>query len=94
MSVAWLLARLKMESHSLGVRLVDFLWKGLQEAGSDHSLYVSHSFRIGAATTAAKKGVEDCIIKTLGRWENSAYLQYVRLARDQLVGALNILASP
>ena len=40
-------------------RFVDQLRKGLREAPTT---YCSHSFRIGAATTAAKK---DCIIKTL-----------------------------
>ncbi len=35
---------------------------------------------------ATEKGVEDCIIKTLGRWKSSAHLQYVRLSRNQLVG--------
>ncbi len=74
-------------------RFVDWLRKGLRMAGIDPTMYCSHSFRIGAATTAAKKGVEDCIIKTLGRWESSAYLQYVRLSRDQLVGVSNILAA-
>ncbi len=75
-------------------RFVDRLRTGLREAGIDPTVYCSHSFRIGAATTAAKKGVEDCIIKTLGRWESSAYLQYVRLSRDQLVGVSDILAAP
>ena len=75
-------------------RFVEYLKKGLELAGINPSLYSGHSFRIGAATTAAKKGAEDCIIKTLGRWESSAYLQYVRLSRDQLVGVSNILAAP
>ena len=39
-----------------------------------------HSFRIGAATTAAAKGIEDLLIKTLGRWESLAYLQDVKTA--------------
>ena len=48
------------------------------------SKYSGHSFRIGAATTAASVGVEDSLIKTLGRWESSAYLLYVRVPRDRL----------
>ena len=46
--------------------------------------YCSHSFRIGAVTTGAKSGIEDCVIKTLGRWESLAYLQYVKTPRTQL----------
>ena len=64
----------------------------LQKAGIDQSKYCGHSFRIGAATAAAK-GMEDCIIKTLGRWESLAYLEYVRLPREQLAGYSSLLAA-
>ncbi len=57
----------------------------LTKAGIDQSKYCTHSFRIGAATTAAHKGVEDSVIKTLGRWESLAYLQYVKIPKKQLV---------
>jgi len=52
--------------------------EALQKAGVDQSWYCGHSFRIGAATTAAAKGMEHSIIKTLGRWNSLAYLQYVK----------------
>ena len=74
-------------------RFVDRVREALQRAGVDQSKYCGHSFRIGAATTAATKGVEDCIIKTLGRWESLAYLQYVRLSREQLSGYSAVLVS-
>lgn len=54
-------------------RLVEVVRQALGKAGLDASKYCGHSFRIGAATTAAKKGMEDSIIKTLGRWRSLAY---------------------
>ena len=58
-------------------RFVVLVRDALRKARIDQSKYCGHSFRIGAATTAAAKGMEDCIIKILGRWESLAYLQYV-----------------
>lgn len=40
--------------------------------------FSGHSFRIGAATTAALAGIPDHLIKTLGRWESNAYQLYIR----------------
>ena len=41
----------------------------LQSLGLDHSrLGQGHSFRIGAASSCSKAGVEDHLIQTLGRW--------------------------
>lgn len=74
----------------------EFLVRKLGEASSssevDVSCYSGHSFRIGAATTAASVGIEDSLIKTLGRWESSAYQLYVRVPRDRLVSASRQLA--
>ena len=74
-------------------RLVNQLHQALQKAGLDTSKYNGHSFRIGAATTAAKKGVEDSMIKTLGRWESSAYMQYIKIPREQLASYTRVLVS-
>ncbi len=65
-------------------RLVVAVRQALERAGIDQSKYCGHSFRIGAATTAASRGVEDAVIKTLGRWKSLAYLEYVKIPRDQL----------
>ena len=65
----------------------------LIQAGIDSSLYAGHSFRIGAASTAAAKGVEDSLIQTLGRWKSSAYLLYVRLPPDNLAAISRIIAN-
>ena len=45
----------------------------LAEAGLVDKDYAGHSFRIGVATTVASQGLQDSLIKTLGRWESSAY---------------------
>ena len=60
------------------VQFVRRVREALKPYGVDVSKYSGHSFRIGAATTAASVGVEDSLIKTLRRWESSAYLLYVR----------------
>ena len=49
-------------------RLISPLRQVLQEVGVGLSCYSGHSFCIGAATAAAKLGVNDSMIKVLGRW--------------------------
>ena len=48
------------------------------------SEYSGHSFKIGAATTAAQVSTEDSVVKMLGRWESSAYQRYIHTPRDTL----------
>ena len=72
--------------------LVNRVRKALKESGIDADKFSGHSFRIGAASTAAARGVEDSLIKTLGRWESSAYLLYVQVPRERLVDLSVVLA--
>ena len=44
----------------------------------DSKKYACHSFRIGAASTAAKAKLEDSLIQILGRWESDAFLTYIK----------------
>ena len=44
----------------------------------NHSQYSSHSFRIGAATTAARHGETADNIKRSGRWKSGVYNGYIR----------------
>ena len=54
-------------------RLVAAVRLAIGRAGLDPSKYCGHSFRIGAATTTAKKGLEDSVMKTLhGEVEESS----------------------
>ena len=48
-------------------QFVHLLKEALAMRGVDHKQYTGHSFRIGAATTAAQLGVPDHLIKALGR---------------------------
>ncbi len=75
-------------------RFVTRVREALQEAGLDEAKYCGHSCRIGAATTAAAKGFEDSVIKTLGRWRSLAYLQYIKIPRNELAYYSRLLCAP
>ncbi len=65
-------------------RLVSAVKGALDVAGVNPGHYSGHSFRIGAATTAAARGLEDSMVRTLGRWKSLAYLDYIKIPREQL----------
>lgn len=65
-------------------RFVSLVTSTLQHAGINEKQYNTHSFRIGAATTAKEAGISDVHIKMLGRWRSSAYQLYVRTPREKL----------
>ena len=49
----------------------------LSRAALDQSQYATHSFRIGAATTAAAARIPAWMIESLGIWTSNAYLSYI-----------------
>ncbi len=58
--------------------LVASLCVALSSAGLDVSRFNGHSFRIGAATTAAHVGLPDSTIRAMGRWKSSAFMRYIQ----------------
>ena len=71
--------------------LVSQLQAALRQAGIEDSGFNGHSFRIGAATTAAQQGLEDSLIQTLGRWRSDAFKTYIKLPRSQLASVSKTL---
>ena len=47
-------------------------------------IFSSHSFCVGAASTAASLGVPDYMIRAMGKWNSDAYLTYVKLPRQRI----------
>ena len=65
----------------------NFVWElcmTISAGGIDASSYVGHNFQIGTATTAAACGLLESLIKTLGRWESSAYMLYIQTLQSTL----------
>lgn len=54
--------------------------------------FSSHSFRIGAATVAARNGVPDHLIQSLGRWTSNAYQLYIHTPSEALADVSHLLA--
>ena len=56
------------------------LKKSLNYSGINADNYTSHSFRIGAATTAASLGLSPALIQHFGRWGSDSYKSYIRIS--------------
>lgn len=72
--------------------LVRRMRQALSLAGIEQGSYSGHSFRIGAATSAAAAGVPSHLIKALGRWSSEAYMVYIRTPQTTLAAVSAALA--
>ena len=72
-------------------RFVQKVREALLAGGFNPSQFAGHSFRIGAATTAAESGISDSSIKMLGRWESAAFQVYIRTPRERLASFSAVL---
>lgn len=59
----------------------------LSLGGLEPRHYAGHSFRIGAATTAASVDIPAWLIKTMGRWSSDCFERYIRTPKDTLINA-------
>ena len=65
--------------------LTDWLWQIFSTAQIEGN-FSSHSFRIGAATVAARNDIPDHLIQAPGRWTSNAYQLYIRTPSEALTG--------
>ena len=73
-------------------KFVQHVRAALHSAGLPHNDFAGHSFCIGAATAAARAGVEDSTIRMLGRWSSAAFLTYIRTPRESLARVSTMLS--
>ena len=59
--------------------LTDQLSLAIKFCGLNPARYKGHSFRIGAASHAADRGLSDAQIRVLGRWKSNAFHRYIRI---------------
>jgi len=55
--------------------------------------YANHSFRIGAATSAAMAGTPEYVIRHMGRWKSDAVLRYIRVSDHEVINVSRQLSS-
>ena len=65
-------------------RLCNLLDGLLTKLQIDTSKYNTHSFCIGAATTARQANIPDSLIQLMRKWKSNAYLTYVKTSPVEL----------
>ena len=72
---------------------ISLLKQTLTAAGYVDTHFSGHSFRIGACTSGAAAGVQDHLLKVLGRWTSSCYSRYIRTPPASLSRAQQLMSS-
>ena len=72
------------DGRPLSCALLTSWLRGILSAAGIQGNFSSHSFRIGAATVAARNGIPDHQIQALGRWTSLAYLLYIGTPAESL----------
>ena len=73
-------------------QLISHLRHALSLLGMNVSNYSGHSFRIGAASTAAAAGLSDSCIQKLDRWRSTAFKSYIRTSTSSLAAMSEVLS--
>ena len=63
---------------------ISYLRDILNRLGYDKDAFCGHSFRKGFASSMSSAGIQDNLIKTLGRWNSSCYTRYISVPDDTL----------
>ena len=66
-------------NHQQRAKFSQTLRQMIKKAGFGDSRIKGHSFRIGAATTAASLGFTVDQIQSMGRWRSDAVKKYIRI---------------
>lgn len=63
------------------------------KCGLDPKRHKGHSFRIGGATSLARRGFPSHIIQVLGRWRSDCYRIYTRYTHDDIAAVQQAMAT-